>query len=57
MQNFVVIGGAYFKLEHTKFLFNFEFDRNTFSGTRPGLSVLTYVTVKCKSQHNPTKNM
>ena len=28
MQNFIVIGRAYFELEHYKFLFNFEFDRN-----------------------------
>ena len=33
MQNFFVIGWAYFKLEHTKFLSNFEFDRNIVSGT------------------------
>ena len=33
MQNVVVIGQTYFKLEHSKFWSNFEFDRNIFSGT------------------------
>ena len=34
MQNFVVVSWAYFKLEHSKFGLNFEFDRNTTSGMR-----------------------
>ena len=33
VQNFVVIVWAYFKPEHTKSWSNFEFDRNTVSGT------------------------
>ena len=32
VQNFFVIGWAYFELEHSKFWSNFEFDRNTVSG-------------------------
>ena len=33
MQTFAVIGWSYFKLEHSKFWSNFEFDRNIVSGT------------------------
>ena len=33
VQNFVVIGSAYFKQEHSKFLSNFELEWNTVSGT------------------------
>ena len=33
VQNFFVIGSAYFKLEHSKFVSYYEFDRNTISGT------------------------
>ena len=33
VQNFVVVGGVHFKLEHCKFWSNFEFDRNIVSGT------------------------
>ena len=33
MQNFVVIDWEYFKLKQSKFSSNFEFDRNTVSGT------------------------
>ena len=36
--NFVVIGSAYFKLEHCKFWSHFEFDRNTVYGRVPGIS-------------------
>ena len=32
VQDLVAIGGAYFKLEHSKIWSNFEFDRITFSG-------------------------
>ena len=32
VQNFIVIGYIYFKLEHSKFWSNFEFDRNIVSG-------------------------
>ena len=34
VQNFVVIGGAHFKLEHSKFWLNFKFHRNTFMQIR-----------------------
>ena len=33
MQNIVVIGRVYLKLEHSEFSSNFEFDRNMLSGT------------------------
>ena len=33
VQNFVVIGRVYSKLEHSEFSSNFEFDRNMLSGT------------------------
>ena len=33
MQNIVVIGRVYSKLEHSEFSSNFEFDRNMLSGT------------------------
>ena len=32
VQNFIVIGEAYFEPEHSKFLSHFDFDRNTGSG-------------------------
>ena len=32
VQNFIVIGWAYFKLQHSKFLLIFKFDRNTVCG-------------------------
>ena len=45
LPNFVVIGWAYFKIEHYKFWSNFEFDRNTIcrTGARAPLTPQPYV--------------
>ena len=47
MQNFIVIGWAYFKLEQSKFLSNFEFDQNNVSGTgaRSQMEKLTHCSL------------
>ena len=43
-QNFVVIGWAHLNPERCKFWLNFEFDRNTASGTRPWLPRFSWYT-------------
>ena len=47
VQNIVVIGRVYSKLEHSEFSSNFEFDRNMLSGTGARIASLHH-SVRCK---------
>ena len=50
MQNFVVIGWAYIEPEHSKFLSNLEFQRNTVSGT--GTQQYCFVLLQSHKQYH-----
>ena len=52
VQNFIMISWAYIKLEHSKFLLNFEFDQNTVIGTGPGQLSVGSLLLVGSSCHN-----
>ena len=63
VQNIVVIGRAYSKLEHSEFSSNFEFDRNMLSGTGAlspwspqlrSLSLLSHAALRLAVEHMVT---